>query len=244
MRKFLTGVVIVLVLVSVATVAFASFTDVTIQVSFRNIKIIKNGTEIKPELEPFIYNGHVYVGIKDIARMFSVPIRWDSEKDAVILGTEERDTYTLSEIPFLEEKLEEQPDGSFKNVGSSYNEVLSGIRFATINGKVFKDALLFGGAEAEYFKFPLNGKFESFSFIAGATDNSIATSDNDYVTIKIYGDSNLLYTSPPLRPNGGAVFVKIPVENVNILTIEKHINGDSVINAALVNTELRLNKTQ
>ncbi len=242
MRKFWVWAIVVLIFVSTTTVAFASFTDVKINVSFRNIQIIHNGNSIKPEFEPFIYNGHVYVALKDIAKIFSTPITWDSDTNTVILGTKTKESYSLSEIPFIEEKLEEQPDGTFKNIGSSYNEALSGIRFATINGEVFKNALFFGGAEKEYFKFALDQKFSYFSFVAGVTDTSIAFSDDDCVVIKIYGDSTLLYTSPPLKPEGGAVFVRIPVKDVNVLTIEKEIKGDSVLNAALVNTKLILKK--
>ncbi len=242
MKKFWVWISVVLIFVSLTTMALASLTDTKIEVSFRNIKIIHNGTTVKTEFEPFIYNGHVYVALKDITKIFSIPIKWDGNNNTVILGTKFKKYYSIAEIPFEEEKLEEQPDGSFINVGSSYNEALSGIRFATINGQVFRDALLFGGSGKEYFKFPLNQKFDYFSFIAGVTDNSIATSEDDYITIKIYGDSNLIYTSPPLKPNKESVFVRIPVENVNVLTIEKEIHGNSVLDAAIVDSKLSVKK--
>ena len=244
MRKFLGWVVVFLVVVSVATVALASFTDTKIDVSFRNIRIIRNGTVVKSEFEPFIYNGHVYVALKDIAKIFSTPVEWDSDTNSVILGSKTKKYYSLAEIPFTEEKLEEQPDGSFVNTGSSFNEALSGVRFATINGEVFKDSLLFGGSGKEYFKFPLDQKFDYLSFVAGVTDNSISITPDDSVTIKIFGDSELLYASPLLKPGKGAVFVRIPVGNVNVLTIEKDINGNSILNAAIVNAKLTVKKEQ
>ncbi len=237
-------VIAVLIFISITTVAFASFTDTKINVSFRNIKIIHNGKTVKTEFEPFIYNGHVYVALKDIAKIFSSPIKWESKDNTVILGTKEKRFYSLSEIPFMEEKLKEQSDGSFVNVGSSYNETLSGIRFATINGRVFKNALVFAGSGTEYFKFPLNRRFSYLSFIAGVTDNSMAIAADDYVIIKIYGDSRLIYTSPPLKPNKGAVFVRIPVKNIDVLKIEKEIHGSSILNAAVANSELALTKGQ
>ncbi len=244
MKKFALGVVIVVLIVSISAVALASFTDTKIQVSFRDIKVVLNGDTIKTAFEPFIYNGHVYVSLKDIANIFNVPVSWDSENNAVVLGTPEKIYYKLSEIPFMKEKLEEQEDGSFINVGSSYNEVLSGIRFATIKGKVFKDSLLFAGMQEEYFKFNLNGKFTTFTFIAGATDDSLVANKDDYAVIKIYGDSKLLYTSPHLKVGSNAVFTSIPVKGVNVLTIDKELHGDSIVKVAIVNGELKMVKNE
>ncbi len=238
MKKLILWVAIVVLIVSTGAVAFASLTDTDITVSFRNIKIIHNGTEIKTEFEPFIFNGHTYVSIKDIAKIFNVPIGWNSDNNAIILGSTDKNYYNLSEIPFMEEKLKEQEDGTFINIGSSYNETLSGTRFATIKNKVFKDALLFGGIKKEYFKYELNGKFTSFTFITGATDDSMAVGKDDYATIKIYGDSKLLYSSPPLRPDTGAVFMAIPVKGVNILKIQKELNGTSIIKTAVADGKL------
>ena len=240
MKKPIIWLLITVIIVSVATVAFASLTDTKIEVSFRNIKIIHNGEKIPAAFEPFIYNGHVYVSIRDIAKIFSVPVSWDETDNSVILGTKKKEFYNLSDIQFLKEELEEQNDGSFKNVGSSYNEVLSGFRFATIKGKVFKNALYFGGMGKEYFIFPLNNKFSSFSFIAGATDNSQEIdSKNDYAIIKIYGDSKLLYESPPLNSSSPAILMTIPVKNIQTLRIEKELYGESIINVAIANGTLK-----
>jgi len=240
MKKPIVWLLITVMIVSVATVAFASLTDTEIQVSFRNIKIIHNGKEIQVTSEPFIYNGHVYVSIRDIAKIFSVPVSWDKVNNSVILGTKNKIFYSLSDIQFLKEELKEQEDGSFKNIGSSYNEVLSGFRFATIKGRVYKNALYFGGIGDEYFLFPLNRKFSSFSFIAGATDNSqTINSKDDYAIIKIYGDSKLLYESPPLNSDNPAILMTIPVKNVQVLKIEKELHGESITNVAVVNSLLR-----
>jgi len=240
MKKPIIWLLITVIIVSVATVAFASLTDTKIQVSFRNIKIIHNGEEVPTAFEPFIYNGHIYVSIRDIAKIFSVPVSWDETNNSVILGTKNKISYSLSDIQFLKEELKEQEDGSFKNVGSSYNEVLSGFRFATIKGKVFKDALYFGGMGKEYFIFPLNNEFSSFSFIAGATDNSQEIdSKNDYAIIKVYGDSQLLYESPPLNSSSPAILMTIPVKNIQTLRIEKELHGESIINVAIANGTLK-----
>jgi outer membrane protein assembly factor BamB len=241
MKKYLVWLLITVLVVSIATVALASFTDTEIQVSFRNIKIIHNGKTIQTNLEPFIYNGHVYLPIRDISQLFSVPVAWDQDNNTVILGTKEKLFYSLAEIPFKEATLTEQPDGTFKNTGSSYNQSLSGIRFATIKGKVFKDSLYFGGIGNEYFLFPLNGDFETFSFIAGATDDStIIDSQDDYAIIKVYGDSKLLYESPHLSPKTDAIFTTIKVKGVQTLKIEKELHGNSIINIAVANGNLRL----
>jgi hypothetical protein len=242
MKKFVLWFIVVAIVVSISAVALASFTDTEIQVSFRNIKIIHNGEEVKANFEPFIYNGHVYVSLKDIARIFNVPISWDSENSSVILGCPDKSYYSLAEIPFMKEQLEEQENGTFVNIGSSYNEVLSGIRFATIRDKVFKDALVFGGASNEYFKFKLDKKFETFSFIAGVTDDSVLADTDDFAIIKIYGDSELLYTSPPLMPNSNAVFMNIPVKDVEVLRIEKEIKGTSIIKVAVANGMFKIYK--
>ncbi len=242
MKKLILWIIVVMVVVSIGTVAFASFTDTEIQVSFRNIKIIRDSSEVKTAFEPFIFNGHVYVSIKDAAKIFNVPIGWDSDDNAVVLGSPTKNYYKLSEIPFMQEKLEEQEDGTFINVGSSYNETLSGVRFATIKDKVFKDALVFGGAQNEYFKFDLDKEFSTFTFIAGATDGSVASDEDDYVIIKIYGDSTLIYTSPHLRPDSGAVFMNVPIKGVKVLKIEKELHGTSIIKAAIVNGVLKIQR--
>ncbi len=243
MKKILSAILIICIIASFVTVAYASLKDVKVQISYRDIKIIKNGREIPTEFEPFIYNGHTYIAIRDIANIFGLPVSYDSKDNAIILGSKEKKWVALSELSFLKEKLEEQEDGSFINVGSSYNEILSGIRFATIKGQVYRDTLLFGGSGTEYFKYNLNGKYDSIRFLLAATDDSFVSSNkDDYAIVKIYGDKKLLYTSPKLRPDMEAVLMKIPLKGVNTLTIEKILNGDSIIKVGFANAQLKISK--
>ncbi len=243
MKKILIVILIMCIVASFTAVAYASLKDVKVQISYRNIKIIKNGIQIPVKFEPFIYDGRTYIAIRDVASILKLPVSYNVEDNTVILGSKERNSTSLSELPFLPEKLEEQADGSFMNIGSSYNEILSGIRFATIKGQVYQDALLFEGSGTEYFKYNLDDRYNSFRFLLSATDDSPITNDkNDYATVKIYGDKKLLYSSPQLRPDREAVLMEIPVNGVNTLTIKKILNGDSIIKVGVANVQLTISK--
>jgi len=239
MKKILFWILVACIILSFSAITHASLTDTEIHIAYRNIKIIKNGTRSAIEHEPFVYDGHVYISLRDAAKIFSFPVSWDGENNTIILGTREKKWVSLSELSFVQEELKGQEDGSFINVGSSYNEVLSGIRFATIKGQVYKDTLLFGGSGTEYFKYNLDGKYSTFRFLLGANDDSFVTSENDdYAILKVYGDSTLIYTSPPLQPNKEAFIISIPINGVNTLTIEKILNGNSIIKVGVADTRL------
>jgi len=55
------------------------------QVTYRDITIILDGKEVKTEKEPFIYNGKVYLPIKEIAKLLSIEIEYHDGTNMIML---------------------------------------------------------------------------------------------------------------------------------------------------------------
>lgn len=74
----------------------------TIDIIYRNIKIMIDGAEYVPTdvngnvVEPFIYNGTTYLPVRAVANAFDKEVKWDGENSIVYLG--EKKTYTDPEI--------------------------------------------------------------------------------------------------------------------------------------------------
>ncbi len=239
--KIILLLLVFLFFLSAVLITYATLGDVNINVSFRNITLIKNGSTVSIDSEPFIYNGKVYLALRDIANLFNVPVNWNSDNHSVTLGTAEKSFWTLSELTFEEMSFSKGSDESIVHSGSLYNKSVSGFGFSTIKDVVYKDALLFGGSEVEYFDFDLNKEFSHLTAFLGVTDDCIAD-PNDFGIINIYGDGNLIYSSPKLHANSEGFIVSILTEGISKLRIEKMTSGKSILKIGVAESKLYVKK--
>lgn len=77
--------VVALTGLSVATVLSYSGRK-TIDVTYRNIKIVVNGKRVYPDQEPFIYKGRTFVPIRFVSEGLGQKVGWDNSTSTVYIG--------------------------------------------------------------------------------------------------------------------------------------------------------------
>ena len=86
-----------------AVTALASSTEKPITVVFRNIKLFVEGALYTPKdasgatVEPFIYNGSVYLPARAVSEALGKTVTWDAATDSVFINTPPLPTYIPSE---------------------------------------------------------------------------------------------------------------------------------------------------
>jgi len=53
---------------------------------FRDIRIYVNGVKLKTDVEPFIYNGRVFVPVRFISEALNQMVEWDAKNWIVYIG--------------------------------------------------------------------------------------------------------------------------------------------------------------
>lgn len=92
-KSFTLGCIITAVVLGTCSV-FAESVQKMLPVSYENIKIYIDGNLLQPKdadgnpVEPFIYNGTIYVPIRAISEAFGKPVKWDGSKASVYIGEE------------------------------------------------------------------------------------------------------------------------------------------------------------
>lgn len=67
-------------------VAFAKVANMSIPVSYNNIKVIVDGKELQTSKEPFTYEGTTYLPIRAVAEAVGKDVTWDGNTKTVYLG--------------------------------------------------------------------------------------------------------------------------------------------------------------
>lgn len=113
-------VVIVVCLMLLSGVVFASSKTMSIQVAMGGIRLIYDGKEIIPQdvkgnpIEPLVYNGTTYLPVRAVANAFGKSVKWDQATQSVIFNTEYdygRFSGTWDSAIFVGE------EGSYKKLG-------------------------------------------------------------------------------------------------------------------------------
>jgi len=55
-------------------------------VTFNNIRIVANGTQIQTAYEPFIHEGRTYLPVRAVAEALGVDVQWDGSTNTVYIG--------------------------------------------------------------------------------------------------------------------------------------------------------------
>ena len=92
MKKGLVTVLLVLLIVSITTAAFASSGSKNAQLYYRDITITVDGEEIVPKdangniVEPFIVDGTTYLPVRAVAQALRLSVSWDDATSTVALN--------------------------------------------------------------------------------------------------------------------------------------------------------------
>lgn len=154
----------------------------TIEVFYNDIQLYVNGslTEVYDGngnyVEPFIYNGNVYLPLPAVAQALGVSYSWDGGTMSAYLGAQPGENqYLLDVCPPYQKSAAElyttEEGNSFEMAGQSYT---NGLKFPNWGGDKF--AL-----------FNLNGQYSRLRFTVGHVDGE-AMED---VTFQIYLDGKL-----------------------------------------------------
>lgn len=94
-KGFFLGIIFTLIIMILTGTVFATVTGTNISVHYDNIKILLNGKEIEVKdangynVEPFNYNGTIYVPIRGLSEAFNKIVDWDADfKQVKIYDTE------------------------------------------------------------------------------------------------------------------------------------------------------------
>ncbi len=235
-RGLIAGVLVCTMLTS--GVVFAKQAVETIRVTYDNIKILIDGKEYQPTdvngniVEPFIYNGTTYLPVRAIANAFDKEVDWEAQTSTVTLGSKNYDW--LDQMGYVDydtsgngNTITAWPKDTHTYDGIKYDR---GIKFLLQYDDYYQGAKQNNdGTWSSYqnVEYLLNNNYTSFKGkILCAQDRA----NNQNAIIKVYGDGNLLYTSPPISQGAKTTEFDIDISNYKILKINASIPN-------LVNTD-------
>lgn len=231
-------------LLAVATltsgVVFAKQASETINVIYDNIKIMIDGKEYLPtdangkSVEPFIYNGTTYLPVRAIANAFDKDVDWEAQTSTVTLGSKNYDWldqlgYVDYETTSVYSTMTAISSGTKSNDGIKYDR---GLKFS-ISTSSYKEDNKGRISSHQTVEYLLNKNYKTF------TGNFISLNNipNDQsVIVKIYGDGNLIYTSPVISYGSKSTPFEIDVADYKILKLHIEIpnlyHADSYMNGS------------
>lgn len=112
---FLTGVLAGAVVFGAAA-SFAATGNKSILAEYSNIKMVVEGKLVKSELEPFLYDGRVYVPLRFAAEAMGKEVGW--ENNTVLIGSNKQSLLLTDLISPLESGLE-CSQGSVMNISET-----------------------------------------------------------------------------------------------------------------------------
>jgi hypothetical protein len=227
-KSFVAGAIVSAIL-TFGVVAFGESITKSISVMYDNIKILIDGVEYTAKdangnvIEPFIFNGTTYLPVRGIANAFGKEVSWEPQTSTVKLGSVNYDW--LDQIGYANYET----SGNNNKIGALEKDTqVDGIKYdrglslflgyrEDSGAKRLNDDNLESYQNIEYL---LNGNYKSFN----GKLNCLNDSNNDQnAIIKIYGDGNLIYTSPPLTRGRKTVDFNIDVSNYKVLKINASI---------------------
>jgi hypothetical protein len=194
---------IMLVLNITASPALAASISKQLSVTYRDIKIVVDGTLITPKdsggktVEPFISNGTTYLPVRAVADALGKEVYWDGPNFTVYLGSMggalDYPTLRLQDAVNIGEYLRELKS-PVDNYGNSYGSAY------------------YISQKDEAFETLLNMKYSRFKGTAFVERGS--TRDG-YSTFKIEVDGRIVYTSPEITKTSAPINIDISVVGGN-----------------------------
>lgn len=110
MKRILVIILSLLVVLSVSSFVFGSTGSKSITVTFRNIRILLNGEEKRPALEPFIFNGSTFVPLRFVSESLGFDVGWNGTTNTVSIDYKPNTDMVKSEpVPGAEITVEQYP---------------------------------------------------------------------------------------------------------------------------------------
>ncbi len=204
------------------SIAYGSQGQKSINVLYDDIKIIIDGIEYTPRdangavVEPFVYNGTTYLPVRGVAGAFGKEVEWDPQSSKVYLGDRDFDWldqmgYVDYETTSTKDSLTSVEKGTKADDGIVYDR---GISFCSSLQNVNKlnDGTYESYQEVSYL---LNREYKTFE----GTLCSLDSTDKCHGIIKMYGDGELIYTSPPMAKGTKSTDFDLDVSDYKILKI-------------------------
>lgn len=225
MKKNLTAKILCTTLAALlfAVGVAASSNSRTIDIFFRNIKIMIDGAEYIPTdadgktVEPFIYNGTTYLPVRAVATAFDKDVEWDGKNAVVYLGKKDKFSpdNRLDKIMYTDYRENDSANGL---------EIINGT-VTDYNGKIYTNGILFWLYEGKKTEvdYPLNGQYSVLtgtvvlpqSVKTNLTDGNTKVAETDVV---IYDEDVEIF-----RINGVTASMpykfEVPVTGVNSITV-------------------------
>ena len=232
MKKRLQGLIAGVLIGAMLTsgVVFAKQASETISVIYDNIKILIDGKEYQSTdvngnvVEPFIYNGTTYLPVRAIANAFDKEVDWEAQTSTVTLGSKNYDW--LDQMGYADydttggDNIISTIENNTKSAdGMKYDR---GIKFFLSQSNDYpgyvenNDGTYESWQEVEYL---LNGNYEKFT----GTLTYIRGNEEQNSLIKIYGDGNLIYTSPIMTSGTKSTSFDIDIKNFKVLKIKAFV---------------------
>lgn len=217
------------------SIAYGSQGQESINVLYDDIKIIIDGIEYTPRdangavVEPFVYNGTTYLPVRGVAGAFGKEVEWDPQSSTVYLG--DRDFDWLDQMGYVDYDAS-KPNNVMTTISSKTKSTDGlyydrGLDFQLNYGgydsglKELNDGTLLCYQEVSYL---INRNYETFEGTFCGLDYDLPTDGREqHVLVKVYGDDNLLYTSPILTKGCKSTPFNIDISNYKILKIRVEI---------------------
>lgn len=227
----LVGVLVGATLVNIPTLARQAAER--IEVVYDDIKILIDGKEFQPTdvngntVEPFIYNGTTYLPVRAIANAFDKEVDWEPQTSTVSLGGKNYDW--LDQMVYVDYEVSKSVNSV--HVLGAKTEANDGMRF----DRGLKMELHYGKGDGilklndgtqlcyQEISYLLNKNYKEFSGTIFVRDFYTDTRREQHALAKIYGDGELLYTSPLLMSNSRSLDFCVNVEDCKVLKIKVEI---------------------
>ena len=230
LQGLVAGVLIGVMLTSGAV--FSKQASETIGVIYDNIKILIDGKEYKPTdangnaVEPFIYNGTTYLPVRAIANAFDKEVDWEAQTSTVTLGSKNYDW--LDQMGYVD----------YETTGiNNYIETISN-ETKMADDMIFDRGILFRlGSHRSSAKKNNNGEAESWQSVEYLVNSNYNEFTGTIVSrgvyhmdslkqpavIKIYGDQELIYTSPFINAGTKSTTFSLDISKYKVIKITADI---------------------
>lgn len=203
LKGYVVGALSTLMVAGAAVPAVAQNIDV-----MRGVKIFVDDMQLYGA-EGFIYDGTTYLPVRKISEALDKPVAWDGKTKSVYIGKHESSTpaVMLADMePFYEE-----------HYGFSRGKSVKDNR-----GNAHYDAIRLESGLSSYSEvveeYKVNGKYRKMKGKLTLESKSAKKSS----WIEIYGDGQLLYTSPDVKGGSEPVDFEVDLTGVLTLRIEAH----------------------
>ena len=217
-KGFILGVVVTLLLTMAGTVLASTVRNINF--TFRDIRLVVNGQQVTPRdaqdnvVEPFIFEGTTFLPVRAVAEALGQDVNWDGATNTVYIGgtpaqpTEPPPPAPVTrEVPLFDRPfLEVGTAGEFTASGTE-NEDNIWLRRSRIQGIGFHRPIY---SFQNFVVYTLNNAATNFR----ATPHPHPSADMT-VLHRVFGDGQLLYTSPLLLSHVSPVPIDVNVLGCN-----------------------------